>query len=77
MGRRWRRIRATARIDHLSPHAECEGLIGRVSRVERKPRSIRLVHGEPAATDAMRARTADRPGISCVIAWQDRRVALA
>jgi len=74
----WVTVRAeVARIDTLSAHADYEELIGWVSRMERKPRSIFLVHGEPAAADALRVRIADRLGIPCTIPRQDDHVTLA
>jgi metallo-beta-lactamase family protein len=74
----WVAVRAeVARIDNLSAHADQEELIAWVSRMERPPRSIYLVHGEPAAADALRVRIADRLGIPCTIPRQDDHARLA
>jgi len=74
----WVAVRAeVARIGNLSAHGDYEELIVWVSRMERKPRSIFLVHGEPAAADALRVRIADRLGIPCTIPRQDDHVTLA
>jgi len=74
----WVQVRAeVARIDNLSAHADYEELIGWVSRMERQPRSIYLVHSEPAAADALRVRIADRLGIPCVVPQQDDHATLA
>lgn len=64
----WVTIRAeVALIDGLSAHADQEELIGWVGRMASPPRAIYLVHGDPAAADALRVRLTDRLGIACVI----------
>jgi len=74
----WVTIRAeVARIDTLSAHADYQELIAWVARMEPRPRAIYLVHGEPAAADALRVRIADRLGIPCTIPQQDDQVTLA
>ena len=64
----WVDVRAeVARIENVSAHADQGELIAWAARMEPKPRSIFLVHGEPAAADALRVRIRDRLGIACNI----------
>jgi metallo-beta-lactamase family protein len=73
----WVQIRAdVAAIDGLSAHADYEELLGWVQRMPRPPRSIFLVHGEPAAADALRVRITDRLGIACAIPQHGESVTL-
>jgi metallo-beta-lactamase family protein len=73
----WVDVRAeVARIENLSAHADQEELIAWVATMEHRPRHIFLVHGEPAAADALRVRIVDRLGIPCTVPQQDDRVRL-
>ncbi|MFL5381823.1 MAG: MBL fold metallo-hydrolase [Longimicrobiaceae bacterium] len=74
----WVTIRAEiAGLQGISAHADYEELIGWVARLERKPRTLFLVHGEPGAADALRVRIADRLGIPCVIPQHGETAALS
>lgn len=74
----WVTIRAeVAALQGISAHADYEELIGWVARLERKPRTLFLVHGEPGAADALRVRIADRLGIPCVVPRHGETVTLA
>lgn len=73
----WVDVRAeVAQIENLSAHADQEELIAWVAGMEHHPRRIFLVHGEPAAADALRVRIADRLGIPCAIPQHGDRVTL-
>lgn len=73
----WVDVRAeVAQIENLSAHADQEELIAWVAGMEHRPRRIFLVHGEPAAADALRVRIADRLGIPCAIPQHGDRVTL-
>ncbi|HET6762512.1 MAG TPA: MBL fold metallo-hydrolase RNA specificity domain-containing protein, partial [Longimicrobiaceae bacterium] len=64
----WVQIRAeVARIDGFSAHADYEELLAWVAMLDVPPTRIYLVHGEPAAADALRVRIADRLGIPCTV----------
>ncbi|HET7232989.1 MAG TPA: MBL fold metallo-hydrolase [Longimicrobium sp.] len=73
----WVDVRAeVAVIDALSAHADCEELVAWVQRMPHAPKSIFLVHGEPAAADALRVRIGDRLGIPCFIPQHGESVTL-
>jgi metallo-beta-lactamase family protein len=74
----WVDVRAeVARIENLSAHADQGELIAWAERMEPRPRTIFLVHGEPAAADALRVRLRDRLGVDCVVPRHGESVALA
>ncbi|HET7464129.1 MAG TPA: MBL fold metallo-hydrolase [Longimicrobium sp.] len=73
----WVEVRAeVAAIEGLSAHADCEELVGWVARMAHPPKRIFLVHGEPAAADALRVRIADRLGIPCTVPGHGDRATL-
>jgi metallo-beta-lactamase family protein len=73
----WVDVRAeVAQVENLSAHADQEELIAWVARMEHRPRRIFLVHGEPAAADALRVRIADRLEIPCAVPQHGDRVTL-
>ncbi|UJR83613.1 MBL fold metallo-hydrolase RNA specificity domain-containing protein [Sandaracinus amylolyticus] len=55
------------KLDGLSAHADRDELLGWLARFPRAPRSTYVVHGEPAAADAMRRAIADRFGWRAVV----------
>ena len=74
----WVPVRAeVAALQGLSAHADQEELIGWVAMMEHRPRRIFLVHGEPAAADALRVRITDRLGIPCVVPHHGETVTLS
>jgi metallo-beta-lactamase family protein len=59
----WVPIRAeVVQLDLLSAHADREDLVGWLDSVQRTPRGVFLVHGEPTATDTLRLAIKDRLG---------------
>lgn len=73
----WVPVRAeVARIENVSAHADQGELIGWAERMEPRPKTIFLVHGEPAAADALRLRLRDRLGVECVVPRHGETVAL-
>lgn len=57
---RWLDVRAeVVQLSNLSAHADQAGLLAWLGRCERPPRGVFLVHGEPAALEALRVRVRD------------------
>ena len=57
-------IRAeVVQLDAFSAHADQPGLLAWLGRIPGKPRSALVVHGEPAAADALRLRIQDDLGL--------------
>ena len=70
-------IRAeVAVLDGFSAHADQEELLGWIGGVERPPERVILVHGEPAAADALRCRIAADHGWEVHVAQDGERVEL-
>lgn len=60
-----RYVAVRARISHLegmSGHADHEGLLEWIGRLEHAPRQVFVVHGEPAGADALRIGIEERYG---------------
>ena len=53
---------AVRRLENVSAHADQAELVDWAARLPRPPRAIHLVHGEPAASDALRRRLQQRLG---------------
>ncbi len=63
------KIRARVeRIDMLSAHADQGELLEWIGSAPNRPARVFLVHGEPAAADALRVRIQDRLGIGVSVA---------
>ncbi len=61
-------VRATvANLDMLSAHADAEEIIAWLNHFKRPPRKTFIVHGEPAASDALRRRITDKLGWHCEV----------
>ena len=61
-------IRAdVVRVDGLSAHADEDGVVAWLRSLSRAPRRVFVVHGEPTAADAMRARIERELGWSVVV----------
>jgi metallo-beta-lactamase family protein len=62
-------IRAeVVQLSLLSAHADQDGLVGWLGRIPEPPRSVHLVHGEPAALEALRARVGSELGFEAHVA---------
>jgi metallo-beta-lactamase family protein len=59
----------------LSVHADADGLVRWISSLERQPRTVFVVHGEPDSSEALAARLID-DGITAVVPQQFERVRL-
>ena len=56
-------VRATvSHLEGLSGHADADGLVDWMRTLRRAPSQVFVVHGEPAAADALRLRIADELG---------------
>jgi metallo-beta-lactamase family protein len=58
-------VAVKAQVSHLegfSGHADADGLMAWLRGFETAPRQTFVVHGEPAASDALRLRIADELG---------------
>lgn len=53
---------SVSHLEGLSGHADANGLMGWLRGFEKMPRQAFVVHGEPAASDALRSRIADELG---------------
>jgi metallo-beta-lactamase family protein len=74
---KWVKIRA--RVENfqvLSAHADQRELLDWIGSAERPPKKVFLVHGEPAAADALRVRIHDRLGVEAKAAVDDSTVVL-
>jgi len=70
-------VRAEVRvIDGMSAHADAEEILEWLGGFERPPRRTFLVHGEPAAADALRLAIQDRLGWEVHVAEHNERVEL-
>jgi metallo-beta-lactamase family protein len=68
-----------ARVHHtdaLSAHADQAELLAWLRSVDAPPRGVFLVHGEPAALDALRLRVGHDPGFAVSVAEDGREVDL-
>ena len=57
-----------AQIDVLSAHADADELLAWLGSAAQRPEKVWLVHGEPAAADALRLRIADKLGLRVEVA---------
>ncbi len=57
-------------IDTLSAHADQSDTIKWIQSIQKKPKDIYLVHGEPQSCDALRVRLKDEFNVNCIIAKQ-------
>jgi metallo-beta-lactamase family protein len=61
---RWVPVNAeVSHLDGLSGHADAEGLLQWLRALPRPPEQVYVVHGEPAASDALRGRIQDELGL--------------
>lgn len=64
----WIDVRAeVASLDVLSGHADAEELLAWIQTASPTPRGVFLVHGEPAALEALRVRVHDAIGVDPVV----------
>lgn len=71
-------IRASVEaMDALSAHADQKELLDWLGSAEPAPKRAFLVHGEPAAADALRVRIKDQLGVEAVVAEDAGSVTLA
>jgi len=56
-----------ARLDMLSAHADADGILDWLKGFERPPGHTYVVHGEPAAADALRHRIEETLGWTCTV----------
>jgi metallo-beta-lactamase family protein len=70
-------VAVKARVSHLegfSGHADADGLMQWLGGFAQPPRQTFVVHGEPAAADALRTRIADELGWAVRVPEQGSRV---
>ena len=61
---RWIPVNAEiSHLDGLSGHADADGLMQWLRALPRPPQQVYVVHGEPAAADALRCRIQDELGL--------------
>ncbi len=61
---RWVAVNAeVSHLDGLSGHADADGLLQWLRALPRPPEQVFVVHGEPAASDALRCRIQDELGL--------------
>ena len=66
-GQEWP-IKAEVRnLDMLSAHADAGEIIAWLKALQRPPRQVFIVHGEPEASDALRQRIEDELDFDCVV----------
>ena len=63
-------------LSMLSAHADADEIIGWLRGFETPPRRVFLVHGEPAASDALRKRIETELGWACTLPEQGETIAL-
>lgn len=63
-------------LSMLSAHADADEILDWLRRFESAPRRVFIVHGEPAASDALRKRIEETLGWSCSVPEQNETVAL-
>jgi metallo-beta-lactamase family protein len=56
-----------AELESLSAHADQQGLINWLNELTNKPKTVFLVHGEPAAADALRVKINYVKKYNCVV----------
>lgn len=62
---RWVPVNAEiSHLDGLSGHADADGLLQWLRALPRPPEQVYVVHGEPAAADALRCRIQDELGLA-------------
>lgn len=65
-----------AQIDSLSAHADADQLIAWLGTASHAPEAASVVHGEPAASDALRRRLRDELGWNATVAVDHQTVAV-
>ena len=60
----------------FSAHADSEEILDWLRHFEKPPRSTQIVHGEPAAADALRHRIAEELGWNCRVPEHLETIAL-
>ena len=65
-----------AKLDMLSAHADRDGILRWLSGFRRPPRQTFIVHGEPAASDALRAAIERRLDWECTVPMLFEEVAI-
>ena len=74
----WHKVRAEVLNLHmLSAHADSNEIMRWLSGFESAPKKTFVVHGEPAASDALRHRIQEELGWDCQVPEQGQRVDLA
>lgn len=63
-------------LDMLSAHADCDEILRWLKGFRRPPHTTYIIHGEPAASDALRHRIEEELGWSCVVPDHGMKVAL-
>lgn len=61
-------------LEGFSAHADQQELVDWVGRLDPRPRSVLLNHGEPAAADALRLRLVDQLGVEARVLAEGERV---
>lgn len=65
-----------AQLDNASAHADATGLIAWLKAIPAPPKKVFVVHGEPAASDALRRRIQDELGFAAVVPEHGEKVEL-
>lgn len=66
-----------ANLEMLSAHADADELMRWLGGFKRAPRATFIIHGEPAASDALRHRIEEQLGWTCVVPDHGQQVDLA
>jgi len=73
---RWVPVSAeVSHLDGLSGHADADGLLQWLRALPRPPEQVYVVHGEPAAADALRCRIQDELGLAVRVPQHGETVA--
>lgn len=54
-------------LDAFSGHADRDGILNWIEKIEKKPKTIFLVHGEDESLNALKSHIEEKFGISCII----------
>ncbi len=65
-----------AQMENASAHADSNQLIDWLGRIPKPPKKVFVVHGEPAAADALRRRIGDELGFDAMVPEQGEKVEL-
>jgi metallo-beta-lactamase family protein len=63
-------------LENLSGHADANELLAWLGRLERRPKRVFVVHGEPEAADALRLRIVEELGVDAVVPEYEQEVEL-